>query len=317
VKLSFQDLGQGVTCIETHFERTGLAGCYLIQQGQAAALIDTGTAHTVPNIMELLELRGIRPEQVRYVIPTHVHLDHAGGSGQLMELLPEATLVVHPKGVRHLTDPAKLTAGATAVYGEVQFAKNFKELKPVPVERVIEAVDELHIDLEDRRLICLDTPGHANHHNCIWDEASRGFFTGDTFGIAYPELATERGPFMLLPSTPVQFDPDAWHQTLDKLMGYRPERMYLTHYCRVENPSTLVGALHEEIDAYVDIALSCDDTERETGIRTRLEKLYLERLRRHGSRLSEAEIHQLLDMDLTLCAQGLEVWLQRRENRAA
>ena len=85
----------------------------------------------------------------------------------------------------------------------------------------------------------------------------------------------------------------------------------------MENPSTLVGALHEEIDTYVDIALSCDDTERETGIRTRLEKLYLERLRRHGSRLSEAEIHQLLDMDLTLCAQGLEVWLQRRENRAA
>jgi len=122
---------------------------------------------------------------------------------------------------------------------------------------------------------------------------------------------------MLLPSTPVQFDPDAWHQTLNKLMGYEPERMYLTHYCRVENPGALVGALHEEIDAYVDIALSCDSGERETGIRKKLVELYLERLRCHGSRLSEAEIHQLLDMDLALCAQGLEVWLQRRENRAA
>jgi hypothetical protein len=100
-------------------------------------------------------------------------------------------------------------------------------------------------------------------------------------------------------------------------MACEPERMYLTHYCKVENPDTLVGALHEEIDAYVDIALSCDDGERENGIRTGLEAFYLERLRRHGSRLSEPEIHRLLDMDLGLCAQGLAVWLQRRENRAA
>lgn len=317
MKLSFQDLGQGVTCIETYFHRTGLAGCYLVEQGQTAALIDTGTAYTVPNIMELLELRGIRPEQVRYVIPTHVHLDHAGGSGQLMELLPEASLVVHPKGTRHLTNPAKLTAGATTVYGEEQFVKNFKELKPVPEERVIEATDGLSIDLEGRELVCLDTPGHANHHNCIWDEASGGFFTGDTFGIAYPELTTAQGPFMLLPSTPVQFDPDAWHRTLDKLMAYEPKRMYLTHYCMVEEPGSLVDALHEEIDAYVDIAVSCEDNEREKGIRVGLEKLYLDRLVRHGSSLTETEFHEILDMDLALCAQGLEVWLQRRENRAA
>ncbi|MCP3866658.1 MAG: MBL fold metallo-hydrolase [Gammaproteobacteria bacterium] len=317
MKLSFHDLGWGITCIETYFHREGLAGCYLVQQGEAAALIDTGTAYTTPNIMELLELRNIQPKQVRYVIPTHVHLDHAGGAGQLMEQLPNASLVVHPLGVRHLTDPGRLTAGATAVYGEEQFYNNFKELLPVPRERVIEATDQLSIDLNGRRLVCLDSPGHARHHNCIWDETSRGFFTGDTFGIAYPELATDQGPFMLLPSTPVQFDPEAWHKTLNRLMSYNPERMFLTHYCGVEQPEILSGPLHEEIDAYVDIALSSNGEKRQEMIRAKLDALYFERLEQHGSKLSNEQIHQVLDMDLGLCAQGLEVWLQRRESQPA
>ena len=313
MKPSYIDLGKGITCIETHYQRAGLASCYLLQEGETAALIDTGTAHTVPSIMQLLELRGIRPEQVKYVIPTHVHLDHAGGAGQLMQQLPQAQLVVHPQGARHLIDPAKLATGASAVYGEEKFAQDFGELQPVPKSRVIEAQDGLILELNGRELRCLDTPGHARHHLCVWDEHSHGFFTGDTFGLAYKELYTEKGPFLMLPSTPVQFDPDAWHQTLDQLMQYRPERMYLTHYCELEHPMDLVAVLHQEIDAYVGFALASEPTSRHETIHTHLRNFYLERLREHDCTLGEEEIDRLLEMDIDLCAQGLLVWLQRRE----
>ncbi len=310
--LAFRDLENGITCIETHFHRTGLASCYLIQEGDAAALIDTGTAHTAPDILELLQIREIDPRQVSYVIPTHVHLDHAGGAGQLMAALPEAKLVVHPQGAPHLIDPARIAAGSIAVYGEEKFRENFKTLLPVATERVIEADDGTQIDLNGRPLICIDTPGHARHHICIWDQKSRGLFTGDTFGLAYPELTTDKGPFMVLPSTPVQFDPQRWHQTLDQLMEIDPVNLYLTHYGPVNEPRTLVGALHHALDAYVEIGLNNEhEKDRLAALEGALWEYYRDRLRKHGSKLTQEEQDRVLDMDMRLCAQGLDVWLQR------
>ena len=315
MELRAEEIGQGITCIETHYIRPGLACCYLIQEGDAAALIDTGTTHTAPMILELLEQKEIPREAVKYVIPTHVHLDHAGGSGALMEALPGATLIVHPQGSRHMIDPSKLTAGATAVYGEEAFARNFGRLTPVPVSRVVEAPDGFSLDLGGRTLVCIDTPGHARHHFCVWDEESNGFFTGDTFGMAYRELGTDRGPFMMLPSTPVQFDPESWHKTLDLLMSYDPERMYLTHYCAVENPSGLVGALKEQLDQFCVIARGADAANRQETIGIGLRDLFVERLRDHGCAWSDTKIEAFLGDDIDLFAQGLRVWMERSENR--
>ncbi|OOZ37060.1 MBL fold metallo-hydrolase [Solemya velesiana gill symbiont] len=313
MELSYRDLGQGIYCIETYYQRTNLASCYLVVENSEAALIDTGTANTAPLIMDLLAEKGLAPEQVKYVIPTHVHLDHAGGTGQLMLLLPEATLVCHPFGIRHMIDPAKLQASATAVYGEEQFRKDFGELMPVDEERAVKAVDGFPIDLGGRELVCIDTPGHARHHLCVWDAKSQGFFTGDTFGIAYPELITDKGPFMMLPSTPVQFDPDAWHETLDRMMSFEPKRMYLTHFCAVDNPEQLVSALHRQIDDYVDIAINTTAENRYESLKRQLQEYYTGQLEAHGVDLDNIPFDAILDMDLGLCAQGLDVWMQRRE----
>ncbi len=312
MELYAEEIGDGITCIETHYIRPGLACCYLVREGESAALIDTGTTHTVPMILELLERKGIGRESVRYVIPTHVHLDHAGGSGALMQALPAAQLVVHPQGARHLVDPAKLKAGATAVYGEEAFARDFGELVPVAASRVVEAPDGFTLELDGRVLRFLDTPGHARHHFCVWDERSRGFFTGDTFGMAYRELATEKGPFMLLPSTPVQFEPERWRETLSRLMSYDPRRMYLTHYCAVDNPEALVGALEEQLDAFSEIARGADPKARFESIGRGLYALFVERLRRHGCTLDDAEIDRLLADDVDLFAKGLVVWMERQ-----
>lgn len=316
MKLKFKDEGQGIICIETHFQRPGLASCYLIQSAGKAALIDTGTARTTDNILQLLELLDIDRSQVRYVIPTHVHLDHAGGSGQLMAQLPQAELVIHPFGARHMVDPGKIAAGSSEVYGEAEFKRQFVELLPIPEERVIEADDGMRIRLGTRELTCLDTPGHARHHICIWDSESRGIFTGDTFGIAYPELCTEQGPFMFLPSTPVQFDPDDWHRTIDRLMDLNPARCYLTHYGSVDKPQELAPILHQEIDAYVATALPL------LGVQNPLDELEMalwehirKRLRKHDNKQSPPEQERLLGMDVRLCAQGLQVWLQKQESR--
>jgi glyoxylase-like metal-dependent hydrolase (beta-lactamase superfamily II) len=251
---------------------------------------------------------------VKYVIPTHVHLDHAGGAGQLMQRLPQAQLVIHPFGARHMIDPTNIAAGSTEVYGDKEFAEQFVELLPIAEQRMIQADDGMQIELGKRELTCIDTPGHARHHICIWDQETRGIFSGDTFGLAYPELTTKQGPFMVLPSTPVQFDPDSWHQTIDRLMQLQPSRMYLTHYGSVVNPQELALVLHQEIDAYVAIALPYQDTKNPLDdLEKELWSHYRKRLQAHGNQHSKREQERLLGMDVRLCAQGLEVWLQRRK----
>ncbi len=316
----YDDLGDGILCIDTGLYRHGLAACYLIQEQERLVLVDTGTAHTAPRLLELIAARGLRPEQVEYVIPTHVHLDHAGGAGNLMAACPNARLVIHPKGARHMIDPEKLTAGATAVYGEEAFARDFGRLIPVGEERVIPASDGMVLELAGRRLTFLDTPGHANHHGCLFDERSRGFFTGDTFGIAYRELNTENGPFLFAPTTPVAFDPEAWQASLDHLMRYAPQAMYLTHYGRLERPQDQLGALRESIRGMAGLALaeeSGDADNRLERLRSGMADFLTQSAHCHAPALDTERIEKLLAVDIELNAQGLEVWLKRRARAAA
>ncbi len=197
-----QDLGQGIYCIDTGLYRTGLAACYLVREGDRLAFVDTGTSNTVPTLLQLTRDLGLSPEHVDFIIPTHVHLDHAGGSGMLMAHCPNASLVIHPKGAPHMIDPAKLTTGATMVYGEEAFARDFGQLQPIAEERVIVSKDGLEINLAGRKLTLVHTPGHANHHFCVFDGKSRGFFSGDTFGISYREFDTAAGIYLYAPTTP-------------------------------------------------------------------------------------------------------------------
>jgi glyoxylase-like metal-dependent hydrolase (beta-lactamase superfamily II) len=312
-ELIYQELGQGVFCIDTGYIRTGLAACYLVESRGEAAFIDCGTSHSVPNLLQLLTRQGIDKSQVRYVIPTHVHLDHAGGAGELMRQLPEASLVVHPFGSRHMIDPAKLTAGATAVYGEEKFAELFGPITPVAETRVIEAEDGLKLTLGERQLTCLDTPGHARHHICIHDDLSQGLFTGDTFGLSYREFDNANGPFIYPASTPVQFDPDAWEVTINRLLDLKPESIYLTHYGQVGSPQRLGRSLQAAIADFAAIAERAQSENRQQNIRSAIFSWVMEKLTAHGDTHSPAEVESLLGMDLDLNAQGLEVWLQRRE----
>ena len=222
-------MSHGIHTIDTGFVRTQFDAAYLIVERGRGAFVDCGTNYSVPRMLDALHDAGLAAGDVDWLILTHVHLDHAGGAGELIAHLPNARLLVHPRGARHMIDPSQLWAGASAVYGESVMETTYGRLRAIPQERVVEAPDGYSVTLAGRKLLCLDTPGHARHHLCVYDETANACFTGDTFGLSYREFDTDKGPFVLPTTTPVQFDPDALHVSIRRLVALKPEAMYLTH----------------------------------------------------------------------------------------
>lgn len=315
-------LGHGVWAIDTGYQRPNFDAAYLMVEQGRAAFIDSGTSHSVPRLLAALDAAGVSRDAVDWVIPTHVHLDHAGGAGALIAALPSARMVVHPRGARHLINPTALLAGARAVYGDDEVKRAYGTVVPVEARRVLESADGLVIELAGRPLKFFDTPGHARHHHCIWDERSRGFFTGDTFGLSYREFDTPLGIWLLPTTTPVQFDPAALRTSVERLLAEQPLCMYLTHYGRIPVTAShqatdvqqLGRDLLEQLDEVVALGhhaagLALPSAPRHDVLRDGLTALYLRRVERLGSRLPREQVLALLDMDIELNAQGMGVWL--------
>ena len=308
-----QTLGHGIHAIDTGFHRPMFDASYLLVENGRAAFIDTGTNHSVPRLLAALRSLGLTPEAVDFVIATHVHLDHAGGAGLLMQHLPAAMLVVHPLGAPHLIDPTRLMNSARAVYGDTEVARSYGDVVRVAAQRVQRTEDGFTLQLNGRPLKFLDTPGHARHHHCIWDERSRGFFTGDTFGLSYREFDTAKGAWLMPTTTPIQFEPEALRTSVQRLLAYEPECMYLTHYGRVTDVPRLGALLLTQMDAMVVFALSLPDTpQRHQQMKQRFGEIYLSSLHEHGCLLPDARVNELLELDRELNAQGMTVWLNRR-----
>jgi glyoxylase-like metal-dependent hydrolase (beta-lactamase superfamily II) len=301
----------GIHTVDTGFHRPNFDAAYLMVEDGRAAFIDTGTTHSVPRLLAALAAAGLAPEDADWVIVTHVHLDHAGGAGALMQALPNARLLVHPRGERHMVDPSALIAGASEVYGADEVARAYGTIAPIPKERVVTSHDGMSVLLAGRTLMLLDTPGHARHHHCIWDERSRSFFTGDTFGLSYREFDTAKGPWLLPTTTPVHFDPPALKASVQRLLSHAPEAMYLTHYGRVQGVAPLGAMLLEQIDELVQLALPLRDApDRHAQLKQALGATYLTRVRAHGGTQPEAEVLRLLENDIELNAQGIGIWLE-------
>jgi glyoxylase-like metal-dependent hydrolase (beta-lactamase superfamily II) len=309
----FAKLDHGISLIDAKYLYPGVVAVYLLQQDDQLAIIETGTANSAANILAVIKSHGFSTDNVNYIIPTHVHLDHAGGAGELMQHCSNAQLVIHPYGARHMIDPSKLIAGTIAVYGEEKFQELYGELKPIDASRVIEAPDNFELMLGQRRLRFLDTPGHARHHFCIYDEGSEGIFTGDTFGLCYQELTTEAGPFIFPTTTPIQFDPPALLQSIDRLMALKPKQMYLTHFGNIEPTDTVVNQLKKRIHHFTQIALAEMHTngDRLQNIEHRLREYLL-------AELATMQCHQPVEFceaflanDISLNAQGLDIWLEK------
>jgi len=308
-----EDLGHNVFAIDTGFHRPRFDAAYLVVSDDGrAAFIDTGTNHAVARNLAALDALGLAPDAVDFVIPTHVHLDHAGGAGALMRELPAATLVVHPRGRRHMINPTILYHSAQSVYGADEMQRSYGALIPVPAERVRITHESMDLMLGSRRLHFIDTPGHARHHHCIWDERTRGWFTGDTFGLSYREFdVAGRGAWILPTSTPVQFDPEPLRDSIRRLLAFDPACIYLTHYSRVTDVPRLGCLLLSLLDQMVAIGRSCaKEPQRHERLKQALTTLYSVSLAEHGLQITPALL-ELLALDVELNAQGMAVWLDR------
>ncbi len=307
----FEALGHGIFAIDTGFHRPRFDAAYLIVEQGRAAYVDTGTNHAVPRLLAALAAQGLAPAAVDWLIVTHVHLDHAGGAGLLLRSLPNARLVVHERGARHMIDPGVLFEGARALYGDAEMARSYGTLVPVPAGRVLTTHDGMTLPLAERPLHFVDTPGHARHHHAIWDERSRGFFTGDSFGLSYRDFDVDGRACMLPIATPVQFEPEPLKASVRRLLDFDPDCMYLTHFGRVGDVGRLGASLLEQVDAMVRAARTCSGPDRHAQLRRSLGRLSIEHLRAHGCELPDAAVLELLDFDLELNAQGLAIWLDR------
>lgn len=308
------DFGSGIFAVDSGYTGPDVAAIHLIEEGGRAALVDTGNNESLQHVLAALAETGLSAESVDFVLLTHIHLDHAGGAGAFMQAFPNAKLVVHPRGARHMAEPSKLFAGVSAVYGPERAKELYGELIPVPVERIIEAGDGHELNLGGRVIRVFDTPGHARHHVCYFDTKSRAFFTGDTFGLSYRAFDVDGRPSIFPTTTPVQFEPEAMHASIRRMEAEQPTAMYLTHYAQVRDVPRLAADMHRLIDAHVAIA---ERHEAAEGRKERIEQdiwaLVGEEATRAGWTVPEAEWRRILALDVELNAQGLDVWLEARK----
>ncbi|MGB5210295.1 MAG: MBL fold metallo-hydrolase [Gammaproteobacteria bacterium] len=309
------DFPDGISAIDTGYVRPSMTASHLIVEKGRAAFVDTGPNSAVPRLLAALEARGLEPADVDLVCLTHVHLDHAGGAGELMALLPNAVAVLHPRGAPHMSDPQRLESGSRAVYGDQAFEAMYGRIRPIPEDRIRVVADEEVLDLGGRELRFLHTEGHARHHYCIHDPAAGVIFSGDSFGLSYREFDTARGAFILPSTTPVQFDPEAAIASVGRLLEAEPEAIYLTHYSRVEDLPRLADDLRGDLDAYVTFADHAGQhADPEAWLREAIRDRLYSRLDEHGCKKDPDWRYAILSTDIQLNAAGIMVWMKRRQS---
>lgn len=289
-------------------ERTGT---YVIDEKELT-LVDTGASPSVPHIKKGLSELGFSLEQVKYIIVTHIHLDHAGGTGLLLQECPNAKVVVHPKGARHLADPSRLIAGAKAIYGD-KFADLFDPIVPIPSERIIVKGegDTLEVGPECT-LEFWDTPGHAKHHFGIYDPVSNGMFAGDTVGIRYPQLIEEGIPFFLPSTSPNQFDPQAMQQAIDRFQAANFDAIFYGHYSMEKEPEEALRQVAEWLVIFVEEAEEAfQKSQGPSELALRLQEQVRSYLRTKGVP-DNHEVYSIIKLDTEVSAMGLLDYLAAR-----
>jgi glyoxylase-like metal-dependent hydrolase (beta-lactamase superfamily II) len=290
--------------------------CYLRLAGDECAFIEAHTAHALPRLLGALELHGKRPEDVRYVVLTHAHLDHAAGASALMAACPNATLLAHPRTAKHMIDPERLIEGATAVYGEQRFAELYGKVTPIAAERVRALDDGERFDLAGATFTVHETYGHAFHHFVVDDPATETVYTGDTFGLVYPALQT-RGRFAIPSTSPTGFEATEAKKSIDKVLSLGERFVCPTHFDAYDDKEVIAAQLRRFIDraeAWVEAGAKSDETA--AAMEKRFASAWWAAIAEEAPSFGAAE-KKLLELDVELNAQGLAVAALGMRERAA
>lgn len=301
----------GVFLIDLGFQGVpGVIGASLIVDGDDVALIETGPTSTAETLLAGVRAAGFDPEQISQVLVTHIHLDHAGGAGWLLQRLPRARLFVHPVGAPHLVDPSKLMASATRIYGD-RMDSLWGAMIPVPPDRLTTLNDNDTVRVGHRVLRALDTPGHAWHHLAFHDSAADLVFTGDVAGVRLGGSAHLRPP-----TPPPDIDLERWQMSIARLRALRPRRLYLTHF----------GG-YDEVDAHLDLLLRqlfswTGWTEARLAAESATTALARELQRRGDAEIAEAGVPNLtaayeLATPYQMTVDGLARYLRKRGKAAS
>ena len=307
----------GIHAIDAEYVRPMLDAVHLVVHEGRAAFVETGTSRSVPQLLAALTSLGLSPDVVDWVFITHVHLDHAGGAGQLMRALPNAKAVLHPRGAPHMIDPRKLVDASIDVYGADAFATLYGEIVPIASDRVISTEPGQRLSLAGRDFEILHTPGHAMHHQVFFDHQAKAVFTGDTFGLSYREFDIDGRAFAFPTTTPTQFDPDQLIDSIHRILALQPRVAYFTHYGEVRDLPRLAVALERMTRAFASAAKdeAADTSVGKDDLRARLlqriRRILLIELEAHGCTMSAQMIDELLSLDIGLNVDGLIAWLAR------
>ncbi len=215
-----------------------------------------------------------------------------------------------------MIDPTKLIVGTEAVYGRERTREIYGDILPIDEQRIDVADDGQWFGLNGRGMQSIFTEGHAKHHYVLNDPVSKGVFTGDSFGVSYRETDTANGAIIFPTSTPIDFDPDEAHKSIDRIMACKPDQVYLTHYSKVDDLQRLAADMHECIDDYVEMALANEQaSDRQAALRQAMFEYMCERLETHGFKGDRDAMWSIMHIDVELNAQGLDVWLHRRNKK--
>ncbi len=238
-----------VITIDCHYLRPRFAAAYLLIEKGRATFIENNTAHAVLYLLKALKDKDLTPESVDYLIVTHAHLDHAGGTSVLLEKCKNAKILAHPKAARTLINPERLIQSAQKVYGESNFRKLYGEISPIPEDRIHAVQDGEEIIFGERTLTFLYTLGHATHHVCIHDSKSQGVFTGDALGLCYPDLQN-KGLFILPSTSPIDYNPIEARKTVDIIFKTQPKQLFFTHFGTVTEISKAKKIFLENLEVH-------------------------------------------------------------------
>ncbi|TGK20693.1 MBL fold metallo-hydrolase [Leptospira fluminis] len=309
-----------VQVIDCGYIEEGLACAYLVREGDRAAFVENNTAHAVPRLLEALDRQGLKREAVDYIIITHVHLDHAGGTGELLRHCPNAKVIAHPKAAPHLIQPDRLIKSSIQVYGEEAFYKLYGKIVPVPEASVITMSDGEELSWGSRTLKFIHTRGHANHHFCIYDSLTEGIFSGDTFGIGYGIFRTGKEPLLYPSTTPTDFDPEEAVSSIDKILNTKAKKAYLTHFGVWPDMNAGAAQMKEGLAVMNHILISAGKTDLEGEsligfCETRVLSYLEDRVRQCGISYGNKE-RMFLSFDAKINAQGIAFKVERARKKS-
>jgi glyoxylase-like metal-dependent hydrolase (beta-lactamase superfamily II) len=274
--VSMTTLSHGLCSVDLHFQgRDNVIASVIVESAGSVAIIDPGPTSCLEALELGLQGRGIRWADVRHILLTHIHLDHAGASGTIVREHPHVHVMVHERGARHLVDPTKLLDSATRLYGD-HMDRLWGEFAPVPADRLVVLAGGERVQAGGRTFDVAYTPGHASHHVSYFDAESGVAFVGDTAGVAV------NGGYVLPPTPPPDIDLELWAGSIEQILAWSPSTLFLTHFGPAMNVRAHCAELNEHLQQtahYVRASLGEPGSDEERG--ARFEEWLRSQMRQH------------------------------------